>query len=94
VPSFPVLETWAKEQGISFSGRPDLIGKPEVIKLFEQEIELQMKDYARVEQIRRFKLLGAEWSQGTGELTPTMKVKRKIIAQKYAGEIEALYPKD
>jgi long-chain acyl-CoA synthetase len=94
VPSFPVLETWAREQGLSFSDRADLIGKPEIIKLFEQEIEVQMKDYARVEQIRKFKLLGAEWSQGTGELTPTMKVKRKIIAQKYAKEIEALYPKD
>mgnify|MGYP005831475707 CR=1 FL=1 len=94
VPSFPVLETWAAEQGISFSDRADLIGKPEVIKLYEQEIELQMKDYARVEQIRRFKLLEAEWSQSTGELTPTMKVKRKIIAQKYAKEIEEMYPRD
>jgi long-chain acyl-CoA synthetase len=94
VPSFPVLETWAREQGLSFSDRSDLIGKPEVYKLFEQEIELQMKDYARVEQIRKFKLLAAEWSQGTGELTPTMKVKRKIVAQKYAKEIEELYPKD
>jgi long-chain acyl-CoA synthetase len=92
VPSFPALENWAKEKNVSFSSRQDLIAKPEVVKLFEQQIAEQMKDYARVEQIRKFKLLETEWSQGTGELTPTMKVKRKIINQKYSKEIESLYP--
>ncbi len=92
VPSFATLEGWAKEKNIPFTGRQDLIKNPEVQKLFEHEIEEQMKDYARVEQIRKFILLEKEWSQDTGELTPTMKVKRKIINQKYAKEIESLYP--
>jgi len=94
VPSFLALENWAKEQGVSFASRAELITKPEVNKLIEQEIAAQMRDYARVEQIRKFKLLETEWSQVTGELTPTMKVKRKIVNQKYAGEIESMYPKD
>jgi len=94
VPSFLALENWAKEQGVSFASRAELIAKPEVNKLIEQEIAAQMRDYARVEQIRKFKLLETEWSQVTGELTPTMKVKRKIVNQKYAGEIESMYPKD
>jgi long-chain acyl-CoA synthetase len=51
-----------------------------------------MKDYARVEQIRKFTLLDTEWSQDTGEMTPTMKVKRKVINQKYGPVIEAMYP--
>ena len=51
-----------------------------------------MKDYARVEQIRKFTLLETEWSQDTGEMTPTMKVKRKVINQKYGPAIEAMYP--
>ena len=46
---------------------------------------------ARVEQIKRFKVLPVEWEPGGEELTPTMKLKRKPIAQKYAAEIEALY---
>jgi len=92
VPSFATLENWAKERNIAFSSRQDLISHPEVQKLFEREIAEQMKDYARVEQIRKFTLLDKEWSQATGELTPTMKVKRKVINQKYAKEIESMYP--
>jgi long-chain acyl-CoA synthetase len=92
VPSFSNLEAWAKEKNISFSSRQDLTMNPEVIKLFEQEIEEQMKDYARVEQIRKFTLMEKEWSQDSGELTPTMKLKRSIIRQKYEKEIESMYP--
>jgi len=94
VPSFEALETWAKEKNVTFSNRQELLSNPEVHKLFEQEITNHMKDYARVEQIRKFKLLETEWSQVTGELTPTMKVKRKVINQKYSKDIESLYPTD
>jgi len=92
VPSFANLEVWAKDNNIAFSSRKDLINNAEVKKLIEKEIEDQMKDYARVEQIRKFTLLETEWSQDTGEMTPTMKVKRKVINQKYGQMIEAMYP--
>ncbi|HOM29347.1 MAG TPA: long-chain fatty acid--CoA ligase, partial [Deltaproteobacteria bacterium] len=94
VPSFGTLEAWAKENNIPFSSRKDLINNPEVYKLYEKEIEGLMKDFGKVEQIRKFTLLETEWSQETGELTPTMKVKRKVINQKYAAVIDAMYPKD
>ncbi|MBN1663052.1 MAG: long-chain fatty acid--CoA ligase [Deltaproteobacteria bacterium] len=94
VPAFAALERWAKEKGISFTGRNDLIKNPDVLKLYEQEIEAQMKDYARVEQIRKFRLLEKEWSQDTGEMTPTLKLKRKVIQKKYESEIEVMYPKE
>lgn len=92
VPAFVTLESWAKEKKIPFSNRQDLIKNPEVNKLFEQEIEAQLKDFGRVEQIRKFALLETEWSQDTGEMTPTMKLKRKVIREKYEKEIESLYP--
>jgi long-chain acyl-CoA synthetase len=94
VPSFSTLEAWAKNNNISFSSRKDLVGNPEVYKLFDKEISEIMKDFGRVEQIRKFTLLDAEWSQDTGELTPTLKVKRKVINQKYASIIDAMYPND
>jgi long-chain acyl-CoA synthetase len=92
VPSFAALEPWANENNITFTGRKDLIAKPEIQKLYEAELIENMKDYARVEQIRKFTLLETEWSQDTGEMTPTMKVKRKVINQKYGPAIEAMYP--
>jgi long-chain acyl-CoA synthetase len=91
VPAFESLETWAKEKNISFGSRKELVENAEVIKLFEKEIEEGMKDYARVEQIRKFHLMEKEWSQDTDELTPTMKLKRMVVNKKYAAEIEGMY---
>jgi long-chain acyl-CoA synthetase len=92
VPAFESLESWAKDNNIEYSNRKELISNEEVVKLFEEEIEVHTKDYARVEQIRKFTLLDLEWSQDTGELTPTMKLKRRIINQKYASQIDDMYP--
>jgi long-chain acyl-CoA synthetase len=91
VPAFESLEAWAKEKNISFGSRKELVANAEVIKLYEKEIEETMKDYARVEQIRKFQLMEKEWSQDTDELTPTMKLKRMVVNKKYAAEIEEMY---
>jgi long-chain acyl-CoA synthetase len=91
VPAFESLEAWAKEKNISYGSRKDLVANAEVIKLYEKEIEETMKDYARVEQIRKFQLMEKEWSQDTDELTPTMKLKRMVVNKKYAAEIEEMY---
>ncbi|HDP25733.1 MAG TPA: long-chain fatty acid--CoA ligase [Deltaproteobacteria bacterium] len=92
VPAFAELEGWAKERGIEFSSRKDLLANAQVKDLYTQELEEHMKDYARVEQIRKFTLLENEWSQETDELTPTLKLKRRVINEKYHDVIEALYP--
>ena len=94
VPAFTELENWAKANNIAFTSKKDLLNNPEVNKFMLSEIESNMKDYARVEQIRKIKLLENEWSQQTEELTPTLKLKRRVITQKYANEIESLYPPD
>ncbi|MBN2298026.1 MAG: long-chain fatty acid--CoA ligase [Deltaproteobacteria bacterium] len=94
VPSFADLESWAKEHDISFGSRKELIENDAVKELFAGEIEENTKNYARVEQIRKFTLLENEWSQETDELTPTLKLKRRVVNQKYSDIIDKMYPND
>ncbi|TAL33736.1 MAG: long-chain fatty acid--CoA ligase [Spirochaetes bacterium] len=92
VPAFEELKKWAKKSGIAFSSNQDLIENAQVNAMVGEEVKKYTKQFARVEQIRKFRLLDAEWTQATGELTPSLKVKRKIVNTKYAAEIESLYP--
>ncbi|HPI93376.1 MAG TPA: long-chain fatty acid--CoA ligase [Deltaproteobacteria bacterium] len=92
VPNFPELEAWAKKNGVDGSDRAALIRNEAVSRLFTEEVARCTKDLGQVEQVKKFTLLPAEWSQDTGELTPTLKVKRKVIDKKYASQIEAMYP--
>jgi len=94
VPSFESLESWAKENNIQHSNHQELVSNDEVVNLMEKEIENNMKEYARVEQIRKFTILANEWSQESGELTPTLKLKRRIINQKFSKQIDDMYPPD
>ncbi len=94
VPVLPELEGWAKEQGISYGDVDELLKNDKTVELFRREIDSFTRQYARVEQIRRFTLIKAEWTQATGELTPTQKVKRRVIEEKYASEIDAMYAGD
>src|SRR5215211_6706050 len=66
---------------------------PEVVEAVQKEVDKANDDLARVEQIKKFKVLSEEWQPGGDELTPTMKLKRKPIAEKYEAEIEELYAK-
>ena len=91
VPAFPDLERWALANGIGTVTRKDLLRRAEVISLFDSEIGKHTMHLGRVEQIRKYVLLDESWSQETDELTPTLKLKRSIINQKYAKQIEGLY---
>lgn len=91
VPSYENLENWATKEGITFTGRADLIKNPKVIKFYQNLINERQKDLGQVEQIKRFTLLENEFSQETGEITPTMKVKRKVVQEKYKDLIDAMY---
>jgi long-chain acyl-CoA synthetase len=91
VPNFNELDSYAKNQGISFDSNDDLIKKPEILAFYDAKINQLMRDYSRGEQIRRITVLPHEFSIETGELTPTLKAKRKVINEKYAAEIEAMY---
>ena len=91
VPNFDQIEAYARYKGISFVERRDLVKHPQVIDLIRRQVLEHTKDLARFEQIKRFHLLENEFSPDTGELTPTLKVRRKIVVQRHAREIDALY---
>ena len=83
--------TWAKQQGIEAGSVADLAGEPKVAEAIQDAVDAANGRMARVEQIKKFKLLPGEWLPGGDELTPTMKLKRRPISDKYGDEIEALY---
>ena len=84
--------TWAKNNGFGEQDRETLVKNGAVIELFASEIDKLTKDLGQVEKIKQFRLLPSEWSQETGELTPTLKIKRRIISAKFSSEIESMYP--
>jgi long-chain acyl-CoA synthetase len=92
IPAFDTLTKWAKSKGIQFTDVNDLVTNKDVNKMIADEISAHMKNYARVEQIRKFTLLNAEWTQDSGEITPSLKVKRRVVEDKYKDIIEAMYP--
>ncbi len=88
-----LAEQWAAQAGVPFAGLAKLAAEPKLLAHLGREIEEKLnKHVAKFETIKRFKVLPVEFESGEhGELTPTMKLRRKVIAQKWAAEIEALY---
>jgi long-subunit acyl-CoA synthetase (AMP-forming) len=82
---------WADEHGID-GDLPALASNDRLIEEVQRGVDAANEDLARVEQVKRFAILPADWEPGGDELTPTMKLKRKPILEKYAAEIESLYP--
>ncbi len=81
---------WAQEQGLD-GDLESLTGSEELVAEVQRGVDRANQDLARVEQVKRFAILPADWEPGGDELTPTMKLKRKPILEKYAAEVEALY---
>ncbi len=91
VPCFPELIKWANSNNITETDPKKLIAIPEVIKKFNETVEELNKPLGRVEQIKRFTLIDRTFSQETGELTPTLKVKRKVVMAHFSSVIEDMY---
>ncbi len=91
VPSFEALEAYAAANGISWSSHEDLVAKPEIQSLYEQRIAAQSASLSHAEQIKKFTLMPKAFSMEEGEITPTMKIKRKVIEKKYKDIIDAMY---
>ncbi|MCP4133030.1 MAG: long-chain fatty acid--CoA ligase [bacterium] len=91
IPAFEELGRWAKNNGIEFGDNKDLVANRGIKELIEKEITKYTVQFSRLEQIRRFTLLDAEWTQATGELTASLKVKRRVIEKYYGDKIEAMY---
>jgi long-chain acyl-CoA synthetase len=91
VPEFDALSSWLESKGKPIKPRQELMRDPEVNALFTGEIERCNRHFGRYSQIKKFALLPQEWTIATGELTPTLKIKRKSTLEKYATEVEAIY---
>ncbi len=94
VPNFAALEQYAQAQGITFTAVADLVQHPAVVAFYRERIEAASQELANYERVKAFTLLPAPFTQETGELTPTQKIKRKVVAEKYAALIEGMYPAD
>lgn len=82
---------YAEEKNISFTDFADLTRKPEIINLIHGEIEKKNKELARIENIRKFKILDKDFSQADEEVTPTLKIKRHVVTRRYNDKVEAMY---
>lgn len=99
VPDFKALERRLQDlgrpahPGVPAAGveRPELLARPDVLALYQEIIDALNRDLSQFERIKRIALLPAEFSIETGELTPTLKVKRKVVEERWRGEIEKLY---
>lgn len=91
IPDFQVLTGFAKEKGIEFKDNFELVQHPKVVETYNDRIKEIIKDMPSYEQIKKFALLAEEFSTDTGELTPSLKVKRKFVEEKYANTIMGLF---
>jgi len=90
-PNFAALEGWAKGQGIGTSDRTALVSDPMVVKMYEEIVNGVNGGLPQYESMKRIKVVPDEWSVEDGSLTPSMKLKRRVLNEKYAKEIAEFY---
>ena len=91
IPNYARLEAWAASAGVNTGDRKALLASPEVHKLYQQVVDEVNETLAQFERIKSFTLLEAELTTASGELTPTLKVRRKIVEEKFKDQIDAMY---
>ena len=91
IPNFPMVEAYANQKGLAFDNREELIANPEVIRLIESRVEEHQRHLASYEKIKKFTLLAEPFTMENRELTDTLKLRRRVISEKYAAQIEAMY---
>ena len=91
VPSFTNLREWCKQRDIDYTTNSEIIHHPQVVAFYRELVETYNQHFNHVEQIKKFELLPQEWSIETGEMTPKLSLKRKVIMEKYKDAIERIY---
>ena len=91
VPSFASLHEWFKEKGMEYTTNEDVIKNPKVIAKYQSLVKHYNTYFNHVEQIKKFELLPKECSIETGEITPKMSLKRKVIMEKFKDAIDRIY---
>jgi long-chain acyl-CoA synthetase len=92
-PNFKYFDEWKKENKISFSDYAEMVQLPEIASVFNKEIEAINKRISPTERINRFRLVPDEWSPSSGELSPTLKLRRQFISNKYREILDQIYMK-
>ena len=90
-PHFPLLEDWAKANGVPFNSRPELVAATKVRELYRGIVEDLNKKLAHFETIKKIIVVPDEFTVATGEITPTLKLKRRVIEARYKQQIDELY---
>jgi len=90
-PNFALLEDWAHTNGVAFSSRAELVSDPKVQALYEQIIDGTNQNLARFEKLKRVLLVADEFTADNGALTPTLKLRRRVIEDRYREKIDELY---
>ena len=91
VPSIPNLKEWMQHKGLPFTTIEDAVHHPRVLELYMELIDSFNTFFNHVEQVKKFELIPHEWTIETGELTPTLKLKRKVIMEKYKNAVDRIY---
>ena len=94
VPNFEKLEEYAKQNNISFEDHCDLVKKEEIVRFIQEQVDRSAPNLASYEKVKKIALLDKEFEIEKGEITPTLKVKRNIVEEKYKGIIDAMYRED
>jgi long-chain acyl-CoA synthetase len=85
------LKQWADYKEISYTSNENLLSNEKVIEKFDREIAKYNAEFAKWETVKKFKLIAKEWSIETGELTPTLKLKRNVVMEKCCDLVDAIY---
>ena len=91
VPAFANLRDWSQKQHLPTMNDDEIIKHPKVIELYKDLIESFNKYFNHVEQVKKFELLPHEWTVDTGEMTPKLSLKRKVVMEKYYDAVERIY---
>jgi len=91
VPNFEALHDWRKDNEITEQKHAALVGHPKVMALYQSEVDRFNEEFGNWEQIKKFEIVEKVWGVDTGELTPTLKLKRRIIKEKFQELIESIY---
>jgi len=90
-PNFVALEDWAKHHGLNAQSRAALVADPRVLALYGEIVREVNGSLANFETLKRFRVVAEEWTQESGELTPSMKLKRRVLTERYSAVIDELY---
>jgi long-chain acyl-CoA synthetase len=90
-PDFGFLHDWTSRHGIHYRDNAELIQIPQIISRYQRVVNEMNKILGQTEQVKRFRLVCEEWTPNTGELSPTLKLRRKFLSQRYEKLIEEIF---